>query len=247
MRRVPALFEVKNVCESRYSAMTAATLPGLTRPAPIAVRAPLIAFSYSAMKTRRPGQALESARADIRGGGSSSMGGQSFYRPRVHARTSAFSFSLFGFLRAKFIERPRIVRVRRLGLVEMDGVAVRRGDAGHGLAGLLSALDERGDTRIARLLLAAGSWRHRLRGGRSDLVADRVQGREQPIAAKAELLGPSNDPGSGTTRIGDRHAETDIAAFERSEDQRAGFLYRARHGELSRGHERVGRFIERDA
>src|SRR6516165_4280309 len=59
MRCVPALFEVKNVCESRYSAMTAATLPGLTRPAPIAVRAPLIAFSYSAMKTRRPGQAVE--------------------------------------------------------------------------------------------------------------------------------------------------------------------------------------------
>jgi hypothetical protein len=30
--------------------MTAATDPGLMRPAPMAVRAPLIAFSYSAMK-----------------------------------------------------------------------------------------------------------------------------------------------------------------------------------------------------
>src|SRR5262249_57789987 len=59
MRCVPALFEVKNVCESRYSAMTAATLPGLTRPAPMAVRAPFIAFSYSAMKLGEPRQALE--------------------------------------------------------------------------------------------------------------------------------------------------------------------------------------------
>jgi hypothetical protein len=39
MRCVPALFEPKNCCESKYSATTAATLPGLMRPAPMAVRA----------------------------------------------------------------------------------------------------------------------------------------------------------------------------------------------------------------
>ena len=49
MRRVPALFEPKNCCESKYSVTTAVTLPGLMRPAPMAVRGPLTAFSYSAM------------------------------------------------------------------------------------------------------------------------------------------------------------------------------------------------------
>ena len=40
MRYVPALFEAKNCCESKYSATTALALPGLARPAPVAVRGP---------------------------------------------------------------------------------------------------------------------------------------------------------------------------------------------------------------
>ena len=59
MRCVPALFEAKNCCESKYSATTAATLPGLMRPVPMAVRGPLIAASYAAMKLGdhgRPGK-----------------------------------------------------------------------------------------------------------------------------------------------------------------------------------------------
>ena len=50
IRCVPALFEAKNCCESKYSATTAATLPGLMRPAPMAVRGPVSAASYAAMK-----------------------------------------------------------------------------------------------------------------------------------------------------------------------------------------------------
>ena len=38
-------FEAKNCCESKYSATTAATDPGLMRPVPMAVRGPLIAAS----------------------------------------------------------------------------------------------------------------------------------------------------------------------------------------------------------
>ena len=40
MRCVPALFEAKKFCELKYSATTAATLPGLMRPAPMALRGP---------------------------------------------------------------------------------------------------------------------------------------------------------------------------------------------------------------
>src|SRR5262249_20527134 len=64
MRLVPALFEPKNCSESLYSAMTAATLPGLTRPAPMAVRGPLIAFSYSAMKLADQGKPLSGTRGN---------------------------------------------------------------------------------------------------------------------------------------------------------------------------------------
>src|SRR5262249_8719787 len=70
------------------------------------------------------------------------------------ARTSAIS--LFGFLRAEFIERPRILRRGGLGLGEIELGAIRQRNAGQRLASLLGPFDHLLDAwsaLLVRLLL----------------------------------------------------------------------------------------------
>jgi hypothetical protein len=65
-------------------------------------------------------------------------------------------------------------------------------------------------------LVLAGRWRHEMCGGRSERGADGVQGIGQPIAATMKLGAPRhtdalrNEPSSGTTCVGNGHAEIDI-------------------------------------
>src|SRR5262249_56742522 len=70
------------------------------------------------------------------------------------ARTSAIS--LLGFLRAEFIERPRIFRRGRLGLAEIELGAIWQGDAGQRLASFLGLLDHLADALSARLAPGLG-------------------------------------------------------------------------------------------
>src|SRR5262249_2075848 len=126
--------------------MTAATLPGLTRPAPMAVRAPLIAFSYSAMKLGDQGKPL-SGTPEIHGGENSNAAAPQ--RRPTPARTSAAS--LLGFFGAEFIERPRIVRLDRLGLAEIELGAIWQGEAAQRRSSLLGLLGNLADAWSARL------------------------------------------------------------------------------------------------
>lgn len=64
-------------------------------------------------------------------------------------------------------------------------------------------------------LVLAGRWRHEM-CCRSERGADGVQGIGQPMAATVKLGAPRhtdalrNEPSSGTTRVGNGHAEIDI-------------------------------------
>src|SRR5215471_13246139 len=91
------------------------------------------------------------ARAESHGGGNSDALGRRD-RP-TPARTSAIS--LFVFLRAEFIERPRIFRLDRLGPAEIKLGAIGHGNAGQRLAGLVSLFDHLADAWPSRLALAA--------------------------------------------------------------------------------------------
>src|SRR5262249_61677121 len=79
------------------------------------------------------------------------------------ARTSAIS--LLGFLRAEFIERPRIFRRGRLGLAEIELGAIWQGDAGQRLASFLGLLDHLADALSARLARGLGGRGPALRRG----------------------------------------------------------------------------------
>ena len=96
----------------------------------------------------------------------------------------------------------------------MDDGAVRHRDASHLQPGLLRTSFQRSEARLA--LAAGGLRRDGLCGGRSERGADGVQGIGQPIAATVKLGAPRhadalrNEPSSGTTRVGNGHAEIDI-------------------------------------
>src|SRR5215467_13143521 len=94
-----------------------------------------------------------SARAENRGGVSSNRRDRSCDRG-TPARTSAAS--LLGFLRAQFIERPRILRLDGLGCAGDDddravGLDLVAGDRDRGLARLLGHALKRGLARLGRL------------------------------------------------------------------------------------------------